>query len=91
MSDGNPKINVTWRPNIETSGNPGSHFYVKLRKEGEPTWLNLDPIFNQEHFEVADIEPDTPYEMRVVAVDGNQETESDIQRIIASDSGKIYF
>lgn len=81
------KAKVQWRPNVQ--GNPGSHFFVKYRKKGEPQWLNSDPQKNDDTTVVGSLEPETEYEFRVVSVDGTHETESDSLYFDASGGGKF--
>lgn len=83
-------MKVKWQPNF--SGNPGSHFYAQYRKKGEPSWQNSDPQINEEFVEIKGLETGSPYEIRVVSVDGTEETESASQLIETSESGEfLYF
>lgn len=81
------KAKVQWRPNY--GGTPGSHFYVKYRKNGEPNFEKTEPQINDDTIVVGSLEPNQEYEFRVVSVDGEYEVESEPQKFDASGGGKI--
>ncbi|XP_063707327.1 neuroglian isoform X2 [Culicoides brevitarsis] len=83
--DGTAKVKVKWLPT--NVGNAGSHFYVKYRKQGESTWIDTNPEIQEDFQEIAGLEPDTSYEMRLVAVDGDMEEASESQIVDTSDVG----
>jgi neuronal cell adhesion protein len=83
--DGLAKVKVKWLPS--NSGNAGSHFYIKHRKQGESNWLQTDPEKQQDYQEISGLDPDTSYEMRLVAVDGEYEEQSESQIVDTSDVG----
>jgi neuronal cell adhesion molecule len=85
--NGYGKAKVHWKPNY--AGTPGSHFYVKYRKIGEPTFQTTPNKINDDTIEVPSLEPDEKYEIRVVSVDGNFETESASQTFYSSVGGKF--
>lgn len=74
--NGHARIKVTWQPQIE--GNPGSHFYVQYKKTMETQFLSSDEELNEDSIVVRGLEPDYTYDFRVVAVDGNHETPSEV-------------
>lgn len=80
------KIKVTWKPNVG-GGNPGSHFFVQHRKKGEPSFVDSPPVINEDTFEVAGLDPNAQYEIRVVSVDGDKNTESEVQYYNTADGG----
>ena len=73
---GYARIKVTWQPQIE--GNPGSHFYVQYKKKQEPQFLSTEEELNEDSIIVGGLDPDFTYDFRVVAVDGNHETPSEV-------------
>lgn len=83
------KVKITWKPNV-SGQNPGSHFYVQYRKKGESSFVNADPVINEEFSEVGGLEPDTDYEFRVVSVDGLKETPSENKLLRTSDSKCLF-
>ncbi|XP_018330369.1 neuroglian [Agrilus planipennis] len=72
-------IKVLWHPNL--SGRPGSHFFVKYRKKGEPDWAETDPEYYEDFLMVRALEHDEIYEFILVAADGTYYTESEIQEV----------
>lgn len=62
----------------QIQGNPGSHFYVQYRKDMETQFLSSDEELNEDSIVVRGLEPDFTYDFRVVAVDGDQQTPSEI-------------
>lgn len=90
QTEGYPKAKITWRPNVASpQSNPGSHFYVRYRKKGEPSFINSQATINEEFSEVGPLETDATYEFQVVAVDGDEETPSASTFVTTSDNGKI--
>jgi hypothetical protein len=79
------KIKVTWKPNV--GGNPGSHFYVQHRKKGEPKFSDSQHIINEDAYEVSGLDPNEQYEIRVVSVDGENNTPSEVQYYNTADGG----
>lgn len=71
---------MTWYPNND-GGKPGSHFFVKYRMKGESQWLVSDPEIINDRTTIRGMQPDTNYEFRVVAVDGEHMTESGTQDV----------
>lgn len=61
---------------------------MKYRKQGESNWLQTDPEKQEDYQEIAGLDPDTSYEMRLVAVDGEFEVQSEPQIVDTSDVGK---
>ena len=62
-------VNVTWEPS--RSGNPGSVFYVQYRARGGYHWLRSPDEYMDHYMEIADLDPGTVYQVRVVAVNGD--------------------
>lgn len=83
--NGYAKAKINWRPNV--AGHPGSHFYTQYRKEGQPSWERSDEKINEDFDEITALEAGARYEIRVVSVDGNQETPSNSKFIETSDPG----
>lgn len=81
------KAKVVWHPIY--SGSPGSHFFVQYRKKGEPSFQKTDEQINEDHIEVGGLEPDHEYEFRVVSVDGQHETPSEIKSFDSSGGGNF--
>lgn len=69
------EIQIDWIPNFN-SNKPGSHFYVKFRKEGTPQWSETDQIIEDDSVHVRGLELGERYEIIVVSVDGEYLTES---------------
>jgi neuronal cell adhesion protein len=84
--NGYSKVKINWRPNL--AGNPGSHFYVKYREEGESNYEKSEARINEDFAEVGGLDSDKVYEFRVVSVDGDEETES-ASKLIEGSSGKL--
>lgn len=83
--NGYGRAKVTWVPN--TSGTPGSHFFVEYRKVGKPSFEKTNPQTNLDNIEVS-LDPNQEYEIRVVSVDGTFETPSKLQRFDTSGGGE---
>lgn len=60
------------------------------RKQGESTWIDTNPEIQEDYQEIAGLEPDTSYEMRLVAVDGDMEEPSESQIVDTSDVGTFF-
>ena len=72
-----PAIKVTWIPNTET--NPGSHFYVEYKKYQDSMFLKTLPILYEDKTVLEGLDFRRDYEIRVVAVDGDYSTFSDVE------------
>ena len=80
-ADKKARLKITWIPNIENK--PGSHFYVQYKKsdvENQPFWSTNHEL-NEDSIVVTNLEPDTTYDFRVVAVDGVFETPSETRQV----------
>ncbi|XP_055709240.1 neuroglian isoform X1 [Phlebotomus papatasi] len=77
--NGLANIKVTWYPNLD--GKPGSHFFAKYRIKGESQWQTTDPQLDEDTLIVRGLQPETNYDFRVVAVDGDYLTESGSQEV----------
>ena len=77
--NGYVRVKITWQPHIE--GEPGSHFYVQYKKAMETQFLSTQEELNLDSITIGGLEPDTDYDFRVVAVDGNHETPSETKTI----------
>ncbi|KAK8743667.1 hypothetical protein OTU49_001198 [Cherax quadricarinatus] len=85
MKTGAPAIKITWIPNTET--NPGSHFFVKYKLEGESMYQETKPELYQDFIVLKGLEAEKTYQMSVVAVDGIYNSESDVEEIDTHLSG----
>lgn len=85
-NNGYDKVKVTWNPNYH--GNPGSHFYVQYRKEGESQFQNEKEQISEDSYVIAGLEPNENYEFRVVSVDGEHQMPSNSQIISTSDGSE---
>ena len=74
-----PVIKVTWLPNVD--GNPGSHFYVQYRRKGETIFEKSAEEFDEEFLVLRGFDTGQIYEMRVVSVDGDLSTASQIEEM----------
>lgn len=85
--DQTASVKIFWIPS--KTGNPGSHFFVKYRKKGEPDFLISDPEINEDFLEVSGLEPATNYEFIATSVDGNYTADSELQEISTDDVDPI--
>lgn len=83
--NGYSKVRINWRPNL-SGNNPGSSFYVKYREKGQTNFDKSPTRTNEDFEEIGGLESDKSYELRVVAVDGIHETESESKFIELSDN-----
>lgn len=72
-------IKVVWH--VSADEKPGSHFFVKYRKKGEPDYQKTQEEINEDYMEVRGLYPNEVYEFRVVAVDGDLYSESPPQDV----------
>ncbi|XP_034235912.1 neuroglian isoform X2 [Thrips palmi] len=72
--NGYAKIRVTWMPNLD--GRPGSHFFVKYKLRGETIYEETPAETNEDFIILSGLRPGEVYEVKVVAVDGEFNTES---------------
>ncbi|RZB77529.1 neuroglian, partial [Asbolus verrucosus] len=72
-------IRVQWIPS--KSGNPGSHFYVRYKKQGETTYRQTDDVLNDDFVEVRDLETGKSYDFMTTSVDGHFHVNSDVQTV----------
>ena len=86
--NGYARAKINWRPNV--AGHPGSHFYAQYRKEGQPSWERSAEKINEDFDEITALEAGARYEIRVVSVDGSEETPSVSKFIETSDPGKFF-
>uniref|UniRef100_A0A0A9ZCK9 Neuroglian n=1 Tax=Lygus hesperus TaxID=30085 RepID=A0A0A9ZCK9_LYGHE len=77
--NGYASVKVFWLPNIE--GKPGSHFFVKYRIKGEPTFTQTQETMDDDFVVVKGLQPSSTYEFQVVSVDGEFVTESASQDV----------
>ncbi|KAJ8936475.1 hypothetical protein NQ314_012338 [Rhamnusium bicolor] len=76
-------VRVHWIPNED--GNPGSHFFVKYKKKGEPQYLTTPPEKNEDFLIVPGLETATIYDFVVTSVDGLHQTDSEPQEVSTYD------
>ena len=86
--NGLANIKVTWFPNLE--GRPGSHFFVQYKEKGQSQWLQSEPEMNDDNLIIRGLQPDTNYEFRVVAVDGEFQEPSASQDVDTYGIGKNF-
>ena len=79
MNNGMPAIKIVWHPNVE--GQPGSHFFVQYRRKGETIFEKSDDELDENFLILRGLEPNQLYEIRVVVVDGDFFTESDVEEV----------
>ncbi|KAL3268610.1 hypothetical protein HHI36_007716 [Cryptolaemus montrouzieri] len=65
---------ITWIPDIDK--NPGSHFYVKYKMKEAPDYFTTEPELKNDFMFLRYFDACKNYEIIVVAVDGEFETES---------------
>lgn len=73
----NEKVKITWRPNVNS--NPGSHFFVQYRQQGESNFQEGEHVLNANDSYILALEPNKNFEIRVVSVDGINTTPSESQ------------
>lgn len=80
-------VRIIWLPN--RYGYPGSHFFVTYRAYHHPHQLQTDPQFQSDEVDIQGLQAGETYEMRVIAVDGEYMTASDVQLVYTSSDGPI--
>ncbi|CAH1101670.1 unnamed protein product [Psylliodes chrysocephalus] len=68
---------IKWIPDVDN--NPGEHFYVKYKIKGEKEYLKTGPELEEDYLILENFNGCVNYEIILVAVDGEYETESEIQ------------
>ncbi|CAH1118901.1 unnamed protein product [Phaedon cochleariae] len=68
---------IKWIPDVDN--NAGEHFYVKYRIKGEPEFTKSAPELEEDYSVLENFNACVNYELIVVAVDGEFETESEMQ------------
>ncbi|KAJ8955158.1 hypothetical protein NQ318_009051 [Aromia moschata] len=68
---------VRWIPDLDN--NPGDHFYVKYRPRGQEEYLKTAPQLEEDYAILVNFNACVNYEIILVAVDGEFETESEPQ------------
>ncbi|CAB0018081.1 unnamed protein product [Nesidiocoris tenuis] len=84
--NGYAQVKVVWLP--YTEGKPGSHFFVKYRVKGEPTFMQTLETMDTDYVIVKGLEPSQVYEFQVASVDGEFVTESAPQEVQMYSVGK---
>ncbi|CAH1977034.1 unnamed protein product [Acanthoscelides obtectus] len=69
---------IKWIPDV-TSDNPGEYFYVKYRIKGDPEYIKSTPQFDEDYMILENFNACVNYEIILIAVDGEYETESEMQ------------
>lgn len=59
-----------------------------FRVQGESNWQSTEPETQEDFLDIGGLQPDTSYEMRIVAVDGEFEEDSPSQMVNTSDVGE---
>lgn len=68
---------IKWIPDIDNK--PGENFYVKYRIKGEPDFSNTTMETEEDYIIMENFNACVNYEIKLVAVDGEFETESEVQ------------
>ncbi|XP_072388361.1 neuroglian-like [Diabrotica undecimpunctata] len=68
---------IKWIPDIDN--NPGEHFYIKYKIKGEQEYLKAGPELEEDYLILENFNACVNYEIILVAVDGEFETESEMQ------------
>nr|CAD7598606.1 unnamed protein product [Timema genevievae] len=77
--NGYATVKVVWLPNVE--GKLGSHFFVKYKLKAETIYTESKAVFTEDFTEIRGLMPGEVYEFIVVAVDGDQMTESEPEEV----------
>uniref|UniRef100_A0A6G1SAQ6 Neuroglian n=1 Tax=Aceria tosichella TaxID=561515 RepID=A0A6G1SAQ6_9ACAR len=86
--EGSFGIRVTWLPNYR-NGRPGTAFQVQFRKLDSNGWQTTPLEEHVDTVKVEGLDPNSAYEVRVMSVDGNLKTSSNIE-IVSMDGGYVY-
>ncbi|KAL7648874.1 UNVERIFIED_CONTAM: hypothetical protein RMT77_000794 [Armadillidium vulgare] len=81
---GDPAIKITWIPD---EANPGASFFAQYKRYGESSFMDSRHELNEDFLILDGLDLDQTYEVRVVAVDGNYNTASDVEEIETSPTG----
>ncbi|KAG5881990.1 Neuroglian, partial [Gonioctena quinquepunctata] len=73
---------IKWIPDVDNI--PGDHFYVKYRIKGEQEFLKSAPEMEEDYAILENFNACVNYEIILVAVDGEHETESEVQETPAT-------
>lgn len=76
------KAKITWHPDF--AGKPGTKFYVTYHKVGETSSLRTDTEWHTDYILLNELEPNQQFDFTIVAVNGDYETSSHLQRYISS-------
>ncbi|KAJ8909608.1 hypothetical protein NQ315_010828 [Exocentrus adspersus] len=68
---------IKWIPDVDN--NPGEYFYVKYRIKGDPDFLKTVPQMDEDYIILENFNACVNYEIILIAVDGEYETESEPQ------------
>lgn len=77
MPNDETAIRINWLPKLD--GKSGTNFFVKYRIKGNAEWSSTGQILDDDFAIVENLTPNESYEFKVVSVDGDYATESDVQ------------
>jgi neuronal cell adhesion protein len=84
--DGIGTVRIQWMP--DKNGNPGSHFIVKYRRQGEPAFHEVQ-VLNEDFVDIPEIAPRESYDFIVSSVDGNHHVDSELKTINIYSDGPL--
>ncbi|XP_008200376.1 neuroglian isoform X4 [Tribolium castaneum] len=84
--DGKVTVRIQWRP--DKTGNPGSHFIVKYKREAEPNYEEVE-VLNDDFVEIPGIAPRESYDFKVTSVDGDYYVDSKVKTINIYSDGPL--
>ncbi|XP_050412731.2 neuroglian [Patella vulgata] len=87
-SVGQDYINVTW--SLDGLDKTGTVVFVEYRKLGDSEWMNSTVDYKDIRTTIPDLEPDTTYEIRVVAIYRTQRVESNITQFVTMADSKAH-
>ncbi|KAJ3639541.1 hypothetical protein Zmor_002896 [Zophobas morio] len=84
--DGKGTVRIQWKP--DKNSNPGSHFIVKYKKEGEPNYEEVQ-VLNDDFVEIPGIAQSESYDFKVTSVDGDHHVDSRVKSINIYSDGPL--
>lgn len=74
-------VRIQWLPARGPNINPGSHFSVKYKRQGEPTFREEGPILTEDFVNINGLDAGESYDFLVTSVDGNYYVDSESQLV----------